>query len=465
MNINDFYGAGSDIMDAVNEAVRKNDYSALSSTIRKTVKEVSDTIARDVREYNEKNKREDVRSRTYRSGAGQGGPNRYGDNPYRRYSNASASAGAQRMGGQGEQPTRRYTSQKTPFFQKLMSKQPGLGKIVGSIFGLFISVPMLLGRLFDMIAVGITAGTVFGVLAMAIIVGACAYLYVSGKKDNELAARYYEYGKVIGTAEYIDIEKLARATGRTKEEVLADIKLLMKKNVFSQAWLDEQETTLMLTKEIYDQYEEIRRQSEELRRQAQTEQESDQELPENAREIIKEGTEYIRTIHDLNDEIPGVEMSEKLYRLESTMNRIVEQVRKNPGSAPELRKLMSYYLPTTVKLLGAYKELDKQTVGGENIDKTKKEIEDALDTINEAFEKLLDSLFQSMAWDVSSDISVMQTMFAQDGLTGEQMTAQGGQSVPEMEQQVYGTTLSWGDEEVTSQGQAQAQAQTKPEGD
>jgi hypothetical protein len=61
----------------------------------------------------------------------------------------------------------------------------------------------------------------------------------------------------------------------------------------------------------------------------------------------------------------------------------------------------------------------------------------------------------------------MQTMFAQDGLTGEPMSAQAGQSVPDMEKKVYGTTLSWGDEEVTSggQAQAQAQAQTKPEGE
>ena len=74
-------------------------------------------------------------------------------------------------------------------------------------------------------------------------------------------------------------------------------------------------------------------------------------------------------------------------------------------------------------------------------------------------------MFQSMAWDVSSDISVMQTMFEQDGLTGEHMTTESGQSVQQMERQVYGTTLTWGDEEVTSQsqGQAQAQAQTKPE--
>ena len=150
-------------------------------------------------------------------------------------------------------------------------------------------------------------------------------------------------------------------------------------------------------------------------------------------------------------------MSEKLYRLESTMDRIVEQVRQNPSSAPELRKLMSYYLPTTVKLLKAYKELDKQTVSGENITNTKQEIEDALDTINDAFENLLDSLFQNMAWDVSSDISVMQTMFAQDGLTPGQMSAQSGQSVAEKESQVYGTTLTWGD------GGGAVQAQTMEE--
>ena len=78
---------------------------------------------------------------------------------------------------------------------------------------------------------------------------------------------------------------------------------------------------------------------------------------------------------------------------------------------------MNYYLPTTKKLLEAYVELDRQVSPGENVQQTKKEIDSAMDTINEAFEKLLDSMFQDMAWDISSDISVMKSMMAQDGLT------------------------------------------------
>ena len=78
--------------------------------------------------------------------------------------------------------------------------------------------------------------------------------------------------------------------------------------------------------------------------------------------------------------------------------------------------MMEYYLPMTEKLLDSYRELDAQPVAGDNVIKTKKEIEDAVDSLNVAFEKLLDSLFADRAWDISSDISVLNTMLAQEGL-------------------------------------------------
>ena len=110
-------------------------------------------------------------------------------------------------------------------------------------------------------------------------------------------------------------------------------------------------------------------------------------------------------------------MSDKLYRLEDIMRRIFGQVRKNPACASDLRRFMDYYLPTTTKLLTAYVELDRQPVQGENISRTRKEIEDSMDTINDAFEKILDGMFSDMAEDISVDISVMKTMLEQDGLS------------------------------------------------
>ena len=73
----------------------------------------------------------------------------------------------------------------------------------------------------------------------------------------------------------------------------------------------------------------------------------------------------------------------------------------------------------SLKLVGAYRDFDAQPVQGENIISAKKEIEDTLDTINLAFENLLDGLFEDVAMDISTDISVLETMLAQEGLTEE----------------------------------------------
>ena len=178
-------------------------------------------------------------------------------------------------------------------------------------------------------------------------------------------------------------------------------------------------------------------------------------LPEEAIAILEEGKEYITFVRNINDKIPDTEeLSTKLYRLEEIMNRIFAQVKKDPSSADELHKLMSYYLPTTKKLLNAYVELDKEPEVGNNITQTKLEIDAAIDTINMAFENLLDSLFQDMAWDISSDISVMKTMMAQDGLTNE---SQG------IGAQVMGMSAGASQAQAQVQAQGGAQAQTRPE--
>ena len=104
--------------------------------------------------------------------------------------------------------------------------------------------------------------------------------------------------------------------------------------------------------------------------------------------------------------------------MELIVQKIFQRVEKQPELVDELHKFMGYYLPTTVKLLEAYQDMAAQPVQGSNILSARQEIEGTLDTINQAFENLLDSFFQDKAWDISSDITVLQTMLAQEGLTG-----------------------------------------------
>ena len=135
--------------------------------------------------------------------------------------------------------------------------------------------------------------------------------------------------------------------------------------------------------------------------------------------MLDRGNAFLREIRRCNDAIPGEQISAKISRMELIVRRIFERAEAHPEIVPDLKKLMDYYLPMTVKLLNAYAEMDAQPVQGETIRASKKEIEETLDTLNYAFEKLLDDLFQDAAMDVSSDISVLNTLLAQEGLTDD----------------------------------------------
>ena len=79
---------------------------------------------------------------------------------------------------------------------------------------------------------------------------------------------------------------------------------------------------------------------------------------------------------------------------------------------------MDYYLPTTIKLLSAYADFEKQTVVGENIRSSKQNIEHMMETLSEAYEKQFDSLFRSETMDINAEIRTMDSLLRQDGYVG-----------------------------------------------
>ena len=137
---------------------------------------------------------------------------------------------------------------------------------------------------------------------------------------------------------------------------------------------------------------------------------------------MPERDQYKKILDELrrvNDAIPDEEMSDKISRLEAVSAKIFEQAKSDPDKLPQMRKFMDYYLPTSLKLLNTYAELDNQGVEGENISESKRRIELTMDTLVKAFENQLDRLFASDALDVSADIDVMQNMLRADGLTDD----------------------------------------------
>lgn len=326
----------------------------------------------------------------------------------------------------------------------------------GILTGVFGIATMVVGG----IGAGFSSSVMLGISAVlaAFTVGG-GILLGQGCSSLTSLSRRNKYIKALGTHTYCNFQQLAQAVGKPVKFVKKDIKRMISKGWFLQGHVDKQETCLITSNETYDQYvstqkrleernhqqdEERARQEAALRQQAEEKErqkfnqheqadaracvEAERDAAERirlspeVRQVLDKGNDFLDKIHRSNDAIPGEEISRKISRMELIIAKIFERAKAHPEIIPDLNRLMDYYLPMTVKLLNAYEEMDSQPVQGENITSSKKEIEETIDTLNVAFEKLLDSIFEDTAMDVSSDISVLNTVLAQEGLTEDELT-------------------------------------------
>lgn len=137
--------------------------------------------------------------------------------------------------------------------------------------------------------------------------------------------------------------------------------------------------------------------------------------------MVRDGEMAIREMKRLDENIADPGISADIVRLEQVSARIFDEVRTHPEKLPQIRRFLDYYLPTTLKLLNAYDRMGAAGVEGANIDGTMGRIDAMMDKVVEAFDKQLDALFADEALDISTDITVLEQMLAQEGLGGMQM--------------------------------------------
>lgn len=134
--------------------------------------------------------------------------------------------------------------------------------------------------------------------------------------------------------------------------------------------------------------------------------------------IIEEGNRALSEMGRLYLSIKDTDIRLKINEIMRITDKITQDAIEDPADIPQIKKFMYYYLPTTIKLLNAYDRMSAQGIQGDNLDKSMKSINEMLDAAIEAYKKRLDSLFENQALDIETDIKVMNTMLAREGLSG-----------------------------------------------
>ncbi len=303
------------------------------------------------------------------------------------------------------------------------------GNISGTIASIFGGIGLFLFGtamiVFFILAVVFGVKSVFTCLLfgfLPLLIGSIL-LFGNGIRLSRQAKRSKRYFFFLKEKGYCSIDSISQRIGLPAKKVREDIKKMLSQGMFPQGALDEQETCFIGNRECYAQYQEAlesyknRIVLEEQKKTMKQPEDVQTEVNERVEHALYEGKVCLEEIRKVRNRIGEPEFSEKLQRLQTVVEQIFQHVRKYPKQLDEIRKFMEYYLPTTLKLVKAYENFSLQPIQGENITQAKKEIEETLGTINQAFERLLDSLYEDVTMDVSTDISVLHTMLAQEGLT------------------------------------------------
>lgn len=406
---NDWNQLGNDIKNIVQDAIETGDYGRLNRDLGVTLENALGNMATSVKDAA-------IKNLNHFSGSQQTANQRRTVSPERQRQEQNMRGYKKKLVKEAREKFALYVNTSTPRALSILFTALGFALVI--MFGVTAVTLGVAGMFIDAVGDKMQKGMIVFLVAMAVSGAVGIY----GNTLRKKVKRFRSYVRTLNGKTYAKIEELAKGVRKSPKFVKRDLKKMIKNRMFLEGHLDEEANYLITSDESYEQYMQTKKASEiqekEMQEKEQAEQKLRGTLSEEVQEVIKEGEAYLEEIRSCNEAIPGVEISNKMYHLENVILRIFKRVEQHPELISDLHKFMDYYLPTTVKLLKAYEELDKQPVEGENIKTAKQEIENTLDTINEAFENLLDSFFRNTAWDVSTDISVLKTMLAQEGLTG-----------------------------------------------
>ena len=228
----------------------------------------------------------------------------------------------------------------------------------------------------------------------------------AGKKLNLYADMAEEFDSQKG----LSLEMLADLTHQKKAKALKKLRRYINKGWLA-AWLDEKTEKLYLTVEDYRAAQETAA-APQAQPQPEPAPEQREETPLNLETARRFAAVLEQEKQLMQDELAR----DELDHMQKTANAICDWLEAHPESLPKARRFAEYYIPTTLKLLHTYNDVQGQQ--GANAESIRRDIAGILHTLNQAFDNLYDNLLSDVAMDVSSEIAALQGMLANDGLTG-----------------------------------------------
>ncbi len=289
-------------------------------------------------------------------------------------------------------------------------------RILSSIFGVIFSVAGASGVAMTIERLVVLGGFVTASMLMSVLgnfLMAVLYCVIAGFSFSRarLCSRAQQYLEFLKGKTSSNVQHLSAFTGVSERQVKKDLRKLNRAKLIECVLFSPDGNEVFSNIEQYDRYHKRLEQKKEKEKQQQQLQQKEKEFSSQS-----DSHAFLLEMHQLNQTIEDAEVSKKVDKICEICANIFEQAKSMKETTAGFKKFESYYLPTTIKLLRVYTQVDDQPVDGVNIETIRRDIPSILDTLIQAYQNLLDSLYADVAMDISSEIAVLKDMLTQEGL-------------------------------------------------
>lgn len=146
---------------------------------------------------------------------------------------------------------------------------------------------------------------------------------------------------------------------------------------------------------------------------------SDIDEKENDDIIISEALGYYNSINDSLKSIRDYEFASYVKQLNALFKDIIDRAaecedeEKSYNIKKDLERMMEYNIPTTLKLINSYIDLEDSNM--DNINNVKNGIKESIIAVVEFLKNVLNKMYENNIMDINSDIDVLKTTLKNNG--------------------------------------------------
>lgn len=142
---------------------------------------------------------------------------------------------------------------------------------------------------------------------------------------------------------------------------------------------------------------------------------------ESVKKTLESAKDESKDIYNMRNKIEDEDLKKHIINISTSANKIISTIEKEPKKIRKIANFFDYYLPVTLSIIKRYDEIENQNLSSKEMKEFISSTKLMLKSADEAFNKILERLYQNDMINIDADMKVFNSMLKVDGYDDDEI--------------------------------------------